>query len=369
MKKIILLINTFSVGGVENHLLSIVKNIDKTKYNIHVGYFRLEDHSAKSMLEDFSAIKGITLVNFNIHNFFCIRHIYKLYKYFKNEQFDIVHTFLFRADLLGILFGRLTNINKIIASIHDHSLFGYGRNKFIFYFAEKIMNYIYALADNIIVISNSIKETFIVKYPLVSVEKINVIYYGINIYSSKHKKIPDDFFTICTIGRIDRNKNQILILKSLNILINKFNIKNIRIIIAGHDDYNYFNIISDYIKINKLTEFVDIHGFVRNPKIIMNQSDIFISSSIKEGLGLIVLEAMNFRIPCLVSNSGAFPELIVDGYSGFVFENNDENALVEKILSIMKISDFNYYTSNARNDLISKFNINDMIKAIEGVYQ
>ena len=63
----------------------------------------------------------------------------------------------------------------------------------------------------------------------------------------------------------------------------------------------------------------------------MQISDVFFHASYREGLTLSVMEAMNFGLPCVVSNVRGNRDLIVDGKGGFVCEPEDAEGFAEKI--------------------------------------
>ena len=71
-------------------------------------------------------------------------------------------------------------------------------------------------------------------------------------------------------------------------------------------------------------------GFKTNAPAYGAASDVFCLPSIKrEGLARSIIEAMVYGVPCVVTNSGGSPELVVDGESGFVVPIKDPQALAD----------------------------------------
>jgi glycosyltransferase involved in cell wall biosynthesis len=60
-------------------------------------------------------------------------------------------------------------------------------------------------------------------------------------------------------------------------------------------------------------------------------ADVFVLSSDREGLPLVLLEAMAFGLPCVVSDAGGAREAVRDGVNGFVVEPGSAPALEEGI--------------------------------------
>lgn len=75
---------------------------------------------------------------------------------------------------------------------------------------------------------------------------------------------------------------------------------------------------------------------------IYASADVFVAPSVtakdggKEGLGLVLLEAMASGLPVVGSNSGGIPEIIKDNYNGFLVEERDVKGLAEKITEILE---------------------------------
>ena len=62
-----------------------------------------------------------------------------------------------------------------------------------------------------------------------------------------------------------------------------------------------------------------------------DQCDIYVQPSLIENLGMSVLDAMRYGIPCIVANTGGLPETIRDGETGWVVDANNPGAMAEKI--------------------------------------
>ena len=61
------------------------------------------------------------------------------------------------------------------------------------------------------------------------------------------------------------------------------------------------------------------------------QADVLISTSRYEGFGYTILEALTHGTPVVCFNNSALPELVIDGYNGFMVETDDIDAMAERI--------------------------------------
>jgi len=194
---------------------------------------------------------------------------------------------------------------------------------------------------NIIVISNRQKKVIQnIGYP---VNKINLIHNGIfSEVTTKYKFNKNQEIRLGIIGYINSNKNQILAVKALSVLIkNGYSIKLFVYGVAYVDsDKVYQKLLFE--KINELcvVEHVVFKGFINNQPRIYNNIDILLSCSLSEGFGRTIIEAMSFGIPCVgLLESGGLLDIITNNYNGLLIKN-DEFELVNAIDKICSDSVF-----------------------------
>tara|TARA_Y100000768_G_C23963891_1_gene676837 strand:- start:272 stop:1396 length:1125 start_codon:yes stop_codon:yes gene_type:complete len=147
---------------------------------------------------------------------------------------------------------------------------------------------------------------------------------GKKIKIKKNKKI------ILNVGFFEKQKDQITILKSINILKNYY--KNFLLILIGRGS-EYKN-LNKFIKDNKLNKFVKIYKNIENPNFFYKKADLFILSSIYEGLGNVLVEALKNNCPVITSSCNSGPmEIIGNGKYGDFFLPRDHKTLAKKILN------------------------------------
>lgn len=69
---------------------------------------------------------------------------------------------------------------------------------------------------------------------------------------------------------------------------------------------------------------------------LLNNADIFVFPTYYECFGLVLLEAMEYALPCISTNEGGIPSIIQDGVTGFIVEKDNEKTLSEKIEKLIK---------------------------------
>lgn len=145
-------------------------------------------------------------------------------------------------------------------------------------------------------------------------------------------------FRILFAGRINKTKDQETLIRAVDILVNKRNIKNITARIAGHplvkSEKEYLNSLKEQVLKNGLgehVEFVDGLPYSKMPQFYC-QTDLFVNPSSTGSLDKVVLEAMASGCLVLTCNE-AYREILSSRY---LFEKKNPEDLAEKIFNLMK---------------------------------
>lgn len=168
---------------------------------------------------------------------------------------------------------------------------------------------------------------------------------------------------LTVVGYINAEKNQKLIIDALYLLKKNKQFKYCLNIYGT--DTSKLNIYTKELKalINDydLNENVVFQGFEKNKDLIYCNTHILISSSLSEGFGRTVAEAMAYGIPCIgLIESGGLLDIITDKYDGFLIKN-DKYELVNVISMLTDNSVVrNNISINAKNTYNQKFTVDKM---------
>jgi glycosyltransferase involved in cell wall biosynthesis len=203
--------------------------------------------------------------------------------------------------------------------------------------------------------------------------KITIINNGISInnenYLLNHK---NRIKNLSVIGYISENKNQILAVKALSLLISEgYNfILNIYGIAYSQSDKIYEKRLLDIIKQFNLEENVFFKGFEKNISEMYANTDILISTSLSEGFGRTIVEGIALGIPCIgLKESGGLRDIIINNENGILIKN-DESELAEMIIKIYDDMDFRSKLSlNAIHTYKQKFTEEKMIENYKNFLQ
>ena len=323
-KKLIIFMPSVEGGGVEKNFF-IISNYLATKLD-KVYLITAENNLSKK-------IKNIKIV-YPRSNFWrnkarfrkyiiCVFLLIKIL--LKNRN---ILVFSFQANLYAILVCKLFGINIISRSNSSPS--GWSKN-FVKHYIYKIgLN----LADTIIVNSIEFKQEMKKKFSINATHIYNPLNKNEIIKLSKKKVknlFPKKTLKIISVGRLVDQKNQLTILKAINIIKNLYPVR-IVLIGRGVDLYK----IKDYIKSKKLSKIVKIF-YTSNPFPYIKQADLFILSSKYEGLPNVLLESIVLKKMIISSACPTGPkEILLDGKAGLLFKVENYIELSQKIIFYIK---------------------------------
>lgn len=166
-----------------------------------------------------------------------------------------------------------------------------------------------------------------------------------NVNNTEHK------FTVFTLGRICYQKNP----DQFNSIAEK--LPNIKFLWIGDGELR-----------DKLTSpNIEITGWVNREKALQYsmQADVFILTSLWEGLPISLLESMYMKKACVVSNVIGNRDVIKSGMNGFVCENVDEFV---KVLSYLNKKNESTIIDKAYEDIITEYNTTVMGEKYKMIY-
>ena len=107
-----------------------------------------------------------------------------------------------------------------------------------------------------------------------------------------------------------------------------------RFVIAGEGELR--ESLERMIKENRLEKHVMLVGFRPDVLSLHKAFDIFAMSSVTEGLGTSLLDAMASSKPIVATTAGGIPEVVVDGETGFLVPPRDHQAMADALVKLLK---------------------------------
>ena len=118
-----------------------------------------------------------------------------------------------------------------------------------------------------------------------------------------------------------------------------------------------------------LSEQVTFMGYRSDIPAVLASSDVFVLSSLAEGMPVSILEAMAAGLPIVATAVGGIPEVIIDGETGFLVPPKNAGALASKLIELLENDVLSRHVGQqAQVRLQAKFTIERMTSAYEDLY-
>lgn len=360
--KIMYFTTTSKLCGAEKIILELSKRIDKEHFEIMIC--TIKDDLKEGLLDKARNI-GIKTTSLGIDNKWKFYKSFQLYKIIKDFNPDIIQSFLFFDNILARIIGKLAGVPIIITGQRNVPL----AIPFLRNLAER---FTISFSNLIISNTNGGKNWLINKFKL-NPERVKVIYNGIGIeeidYVQKTEFLKEiglsgDEKIVGFIGRLEKQKGVQYLIDAVKILNEQ--VPSIHSLIIG--DGKEKDILKKYSRSLGCNE--TFLGWKDNAPRYLTAFDLLVVPSLWEGMSNVVLEAMWNETPVIATKVGGNTEIIEDGKTGFLVEPGNSQALAEKILEVISLSESKRQSiiRNAKNKVINDFNIDKTVKEFEDTY-
>lgn len=222
-------------------------------------------------------------------------------------------------------------------------------------------------AKRVLTISNFNRKYLIDLYGETAEEKVSVVRCGIDVNSFNFSSIEDrnkEEKTIISVGRLCDIKGFQYLVEAMNILINENNNKNLRCVIVGEGESR--NKLTKLIHKFRLSNFVELPGAFSQEKLqkLLKEGDVFVLPSIvtnngnKDGIPVVLMEAMATGIPIVTTDVSGLPEIAIDTKTALVVSPKDAKGLAAAIEKMLRDRELTLQLrENARKLVEKQYNI------------
>jgi glycosyltransferase involved in cell wall biosynthesis len=311
-------INTLISNGYEvvfhSTYISLIENHDEIKPKI------LPKSKFNSIFNAFFSNKS---------NYFFISPI-KYFRILKKENANLIIirdpvslTPLLAATIAKILSLKIIFYTQVNINNYKTRFQYFFYNSLIFFFKAKWYSPVFGIENSLV--KRKISNLYYLPFPT-------------KILRSSDMNVIDNKIKILSIGKFQKRKNQLLLLKAINLLKHQFKFQLTLIGECSNKDHlTVLESLKKYIELNNLSEIVIIHLNI-NPREIKHfylNSNLYVLPSYNEPASISILEAMSYSIPVIVSDDCGNKDFVIDGITGFHFKRNSLYNLTLKIYEIL----------------------------------
>jgi glycosyltransferase involved in cell wall biosynthesis len=361
--KVLHVVGALKIGGVEQFLLTLIKNWDRRKYDLEICC-AVEKGEFASEFEKLGV--PVWIANYNPRR--KLRSIIQLRDNLKGRMIDIVHCSSYGLHVSVLAAAKLAGIPGFLTSIQgvqQYKGITQIRNKSVFAIASRFIDYEVAGAKEI---EDSVRS-------YVSQGKLSCIYNGVDTtrfypgISQNRSKLFGSYIdpreTIITmISRLDKFKDHELFLRAAD------KVKHICpqtkfVIVGSGSPESYLKDLAGELGLNKHVLFLGTR--IDTPEIL-RASDIFAFAATEEGgMNVCLMEAMASGKPCVVAG---LREGVEHGVGGYSFGVGDLNGFADALITLVQEPEIRIRMGeNACLRARQRFSINNIVKQYENIYQ
>jgi glycosyltransferase involved in cell wall biosynthesis len=330
---IALFIRSLYGGGAEKMKLNLARSFLEQGLKVDIVLAKKEGSLLKSVPS------GVRLVDLEAKSKLDI--LPKLIGYLKREKpLNLVASLHYPCEI-ALLAKRLAGVStKVTVSEHNHlSIESQCTNQISVRLTPLAARLFYPWADSIMAVSQGVADD-LANVTKISRERIQVIYNPVittEILSKAKEPVEHPWFAlgqppvILGVGRLYPQKDFPTLIRAFG-EVRKIRPARLVILGSGPEQENLEKLIQEL----GLEKDVALLGFVNNPYAYMARAGVFVLSSIFEGLGNVLIEALAVGTPVISTDCKSGPsEILANGKYGFLTPVGDSQKMAEAILSVL----------------------------------
>lgn len=328
--RILYVITGLGIGGAETITLDIANKMVQRGHTVALYYLTGANKLAERM------DPRIEVVGLKMTKNLCglLKALYKARKFIRRWQPDVVHSHMVHANLFCRILRLGCQMPRLISTEHSNNIEGELRMK-----GYRLTDFLSDMNTNV---SREATDYFIRRKAFTAAKSCTV-YNGIdltrfrpmdrqNVVIREKYGLAKNDFVFLNVGRLMPAKDHFNLLNAFERLSKEA--VNVKLVIVGEGDLRMK--LEAYIRSKHLDKQVILAGSQFNMVDFYNASDCFVLSSVWEGFGIVLAEAMACELPVITTDAGGCREVVSD--DEYVVKPKDPQALFQKMRAIYLLS-------------------------------
>ncbi|MBI4214945.1 glycosyltransferase [archaeon] len=417
--KILYVITKSNFGGAQRYVFDVATRLPKDEFDVIVALGGTGERGAqtgtlRTMLQQ-AGVRTIVLkhASRNVNVISDMLLFFELLRLFRKERPGVIHLNSSKVGGLGALAGRLLVtgywllglIKKILARLFRKPVTSYQLPVTIFtvhgfafaeerpFFARLVMRFLswltVALSSNTILITKAEYEK-VRRWPFAG-HKAVLIPNGIAPIAFLDKatareklsphieqkdtspanayRLTPNAFLIGSVAELHKNKGLEYLVEAIHVLSTLHLLPStLKLLIIGEGEER--SALEILIKKHRLEDTVFLAGFIENAASYLKAFDVFVLSSLKEGLPYVLLEAGMAQLPSIATNVGGVPDILEHEKTALLVPTGDQETLALALSSLLKDSEkASRLGKNAGETIASLFTAENMLKKTASLYR
>lgn len=351
-------------GGTERYAYGLAKQLQEDGYKVKV----LSTIMDKDKI-GWDVLDGVSVYRFKMPNrfygyFIDFLSFVNTLKLIKKFDPDIVHVIStrFRFDIGAVVASKIMKkktVTTITTLPHEE-----GRGWLPILFDNFVSTKIIKRVDVIIALSNEMKE--ILKSKIHPKKMVIIPNPPVKSY---YKKMAKEHNSVLFVGRLEiATKGVDLLIKALHYV--QMEVPDVKLHICGTGDEKVLDCLLGLVSRYKLQKNILFCGHLNDDALADKYSscEILVMPSFREGMPLVLIEAMSAGLPIVAFDIGCIAEALDDGKFGILVKKGEVKDLADQIIRLLKNDELKGYYSKKSMERSKKYMQAEVMRNIEKVY-
>jgi glycosyltransferase involved in cell wall biosynthesis len=230
----------------------------------------------------------------------------------------------------------------------------------------------YRQVDGFIAASGAIRDILV--HDGIPAGRINVVHDGIDVGKIARREtadlhaeywLPHGVPVIVNVGALVAHKGQKFLIEAMSVVLRE--VPDARLVIFGEGELR--PVLERQVKHQSLEKHVLLPGFREDVLSLMKSADLFVMSSVTEGLGSAVLDTMAMALAVVGTRAGGIPEAVVPGETGELVEPGEVKPLAAALVKLLKDPTLRRtYGEAGRQRVASQFDVEHLVDGTLAAY-
>jgi glycosyltransferase involved in cell wall biosynthesis len=357
-------IETGGPGGAETVLLELATNLDSSRFR------SLALLPSGSWLPKQLQARGIPTVIAQSKAWYDLHLPRVMRQLVRQERVDLIHSHLPDQNFYSCLVGHLAACKTVVTYHGTPGVFRNGRTR------SAVKSWVVRHAATAVVVVSDYLGRVLTQLGFPA-KKIVRIYNGVDIKQFACQAggrlraelgFPANAKMVGMVANLRQSKGYEYFIQAARQVTEA--IPEARFVAVGEKDDTIANQLDSLIRQLGLEDRCVFLGFRSDVPQILSDLDVFVLSSVSEGLSIATIEAMAAGKPVVVTRSGGPEEVVEEGRTGFLVPPADPSALASRICEVLRSPDLAATLSrNAQAEAESKFSLALMVSEYESLYE
>lgn len=323
-----------SGGGPDKTIINSPSFLKPRGYRMLCAYMHAPEDSGFTRLREKAAQKGTDLISVPDRGPIDLKVLGHLLNICRQEKVTIWHGHDYKSNLLGLLLYPKWPM-RLVTTVHGWV--EKTRRTPLYYWIDRCTLRFY---EKVICVSDDLYQTC--RQYGVPRSRCLLLENGIDVTDFQRRQsveqakvalgIPADQLLVGAVGRLSAEKGFDLLIQGINLLIKQGMRLNLMIFGEGNEKVNLQKLIDE----SGQSDHIKLMGFRTDLRPCYEAMDLFVLSSLREGLPNVVLEAMAMDVPVLSTKVAGIPRLIQHDVNGYLIDPGSIEALKTGLVTLLK---------------------------------